>query len=101
MSIRMYVGYFEREILLSRPFSELRNKLGANEISFSSDECIPDYCTAEYKAKVKHVKKAIKEIIAENPDFYDSGDPAKDYYINLLEYVEGMDDDDYLEYKAL
>lgn len=101
MSIRMHIPGRKMEILLSQPFAAIRNILGENEISYSSDETIPHYCTVEYKAKVHHIREAINQIISENPDFYGAGKPIEEYYTDLLMYIKGMNDNEYLEYEAI
>lgn len=101
MSTRMYIDGQELEILLSKPFFALRCQLGEKEIHYSDDECIPDYCTLTYKAKVKDVIQAINNIINNNEDFYGRNEPTENYYKDLLKYMRNMDDEEYLHYEAI
>lgn len=101
MSTRMYIDGQELEILLSEPFWTLRCELGEKEIHYSDDECIPDYCTLTYKAKVKDISQAINKIINDNVDFYGGNEPTEKYYKDLLKYMNNMDGEEYLHYKAI
>lgn len=101
MSTRMYVKGRELEVLLSKPFSALRYELGDREVSFSSDPGIPDYCSLEYRALVGDIRSAIARIVEGGVDFYSSGRSAGSFYADLLGYMEGMGDDEWLEYEAI
>lgn len=101
MSTRMYVKGREHEILLSRPFSALRYELCDREVSYSSDPGIPDYCSLEYRALVGDIRSAISRIVEDGADFYSSGEPAGSFYADLLGYMDGMGDDEWLEYEAI
>lgn len=101
MSTRMYVKGRELEVLLSRPFGALRAELGDREVSYSSDPGIPDYCSLEYRERVGDIRSAIARIVENGADFYSGGKPAGSYYADLLRYMEGMGDDEWLEYEAI